>query len=497
MRNFQISSGERKQSPSYPQPQKSSLVSDTLKIVSGTAIAQVLNALATPFLARLYMPEEYGVFGTFTSFSLILSTIICLRYDIAIVLPKQDEDAVDLVRVSLISSIILSLVLGLLFTQSIVPLPTQIISQSLLEYKWVLAFNLIGMGFFQTFTFWSTRQKRYWWLSLARIGSTVITIILQISMAFFLGSTAMGLIFGFSAGFFISALIQFMPIWRKDFQIFFHSFSSLRLFENIKRYRKFPFVDSWNAILNAASWNLVPVLIFTLFSSSQAGYYSMAYRLIQVPVALISVAVGQVFYQHSSRVKENENELVRIASSVLRRLTALGLFPALLLTIIGKDLFTVFLGATWAEAGIYVQIMGIWLFFWFLSNPFSVLTGVMERQELAVVIEIINLVCRVLAILIGSYFGSIYLALGLFAGSGIIIFSGYTFVCLRLIHMPVRLVLKPLIEFAPVSIFLALSVLMVKIVYHPSPILMTTLGLIIASGYAILILHRGILNTLD
>jgi lipopolysaccharide exporter len=497
MRNFHTDEGDHESSPLPRDVQKNYWMPDVLKIVSGTAIAQALNALATPILSRLYLPEEYGIFGTFTSFSLILSTIICLRYDVAIVLPNRDEDAADLLRVSLASSLVLSLMIGLVFSLNIVSLPSQIISTSFLQYKWLLALNLVGMGFFQAFNYWSTRHKRYWWLSVARIGSTVVTLILQIGLALFLGSLVGGLIFGFLAGFFISAAIQFLPIWREDSRVIFHSFSASRLASNLKRYRKFPLVDSWNVFLNAASWNLVPVLIFALFSSTQAGFYAMAYRLIQMPVALISVAVGQVYFQHSSRVKENENELIKIAGSVLRRLTALGLFPALLLTIIGKDLFTVFLGETWAEAGVYVQIMGLWLFFWFLSNPFSVLTSVKERQGLAVTIEGINLACRVLSVVIGSYLGNIYLALVLFASTGILTFSGYALACLRLIHMPLRLIILPLVEFLPISIILALALWLVLVVFHPSPIFMTILGGLSAIGYAIFILRKGVFINAD
>jgi O-antigen/teichoic acid export membrane protein len=155
------------------------------------------------------------------------------------------------------------------------------------------------------------------------------------------------------------------------------------------------------------------------------------------------------------------------------------------------------LGEAWAEAGVYVQIMGLWLFFWFLSNPFSVLTSVKERQGLAVAIEGINLTCRVLSVVIGSYFGNIYLALGLFAGSGILIFSGYALVCLRLIHMPVRLILRPLVEFIPISFFLALILLLIGTIFHPSPILMTGIGGFTAIGYAIFILRRGIFKNVD
>ena len=99
--------------------------------------------------------------------------------------------------------------------------------------------------------------------------------------------------------------------------------------------------------------------------------------------------------------------------------------------------------------------------------------------------------------IIGGYFGNIHLALGLFAGSGILVFSGYALVCLRLINMPFRAIFKPLVEFIPFSILAAFILLLIRTTVHPSPLLMTTVGGIAAVGYAVVFLRKGILKSLD
>ena len=88
---------------------KSSLMSDVYKIVSGIGLAQLLIALATPVLSRLYSQSSFGISTVFISITLIISTVACLRYEFAILLPKEERDAVHLLRISLLSIILVSL----------------------------------------------------------------------------------------------------------------------------------------------------------------------------------------------------------------------------------------------------------------------------------------------------------------------------------------------------------------------------------------------------
>ena len=58
----------------------------------------------------------------------------------------------------------------------------------------------------------------------------------------------------------------------------------------------------------------------------------------------------------------------------------MGLFPFLLLTLIGKDLFGVIFGPRWEEAGVFTAILSLWAFFWFLSAPLSSVLDVLDEQ---------------------------------------------------------------------------------------------------------------------
>ena len=75
---------------------------NVLTLMSGTAIAQGLTLGFAPVLTRIYKPEDFGVLGLYISIVGILSVIICWRYELAIVLPRENKDAINILIMSVI-----------------------------------------------------------------------------------------------------------------------------------------------------------------------------------------------------------------------------------------------------------------------------------------------------------------------------------------------------------------------------------------------------------
>ena len=94
---------------SQPPPVKSSpFATDVLKLVTGTTIAQIIAILASPVLTRLLGPDAFGFFALFTSITAIIGVIACMRYELAIMLPKDDEAAANLLALSFLMVAIIS-----------------------------------------------------------------------------------------------------------------------------------------------------------------------------------------------------------------------------------------------------------------------------------------------------------------------------------------------------------------------------------------------------
>ncbi|SVD81723.1 uncharacterized protein METZ01_LOCUS434577, partial [marine metagenome] len=93
---------------------RSEFSKNVLTLVTGTTIAQAIPIAISPILTRIYTPEDFGVLALFISITTILGTIANGRYELAIVLPKRDNNALELTALSIIITIGFSLLLVIL-----------------------------------------------------------------------------------------------------------------------------------------------------------------------------------------------------------------------------------------------------------------------------------------------------------------------------------------------------------------------------------------------
>lgn len=77
--------------------QQSASSRNVLKLAGGTAGSQVIAMAAAVILTRLYGPESFGVLATFVSILALLNVVSSLRYELAIAVPEDDDEAVALV----------------------------------------------------------------------------------------------------------------------------------------------------------------------------------------------------------------------------------------------------------------------------------------------------------------------------------------------------------------------------------------------------------------
>lgn len=407
---------------------KTSFAGDVLTLVSGTTFAQILTILATPILTRLYGPEDFGLFALFLSITGIIGTIICLRYELSIMLPKSDEEAANLLGLSFVIALTLSIITIPFIWFGRYPIQNILKAPQLGTYLWLVPFFVFVSGVFLALEYWNSRTKHYKRLSVARVVRSVTSTGTQISAGFGGYATGGGLISASLGGQFVSTLILGGQIWKNDKSLFLRSISLKKMTEAMKRYRKFPLVDSWSALLNIISWQMPIFLLATFFSPVVVGFYSLGFRLLQLPMSFIGSSISQVFFQRASEAK-SEGTLSSLVENVFRLLVIIGMFPILTMTVVGSDIFSVIFGEIWTEAGVFTQILSIWAFVWFISSPLSTLWIILEKQEFGLKITFINLITRIASLWIGGVLGNARISLLLFSLSGVLV---YGYLCLKM-----------------------------------------------------------------
>lgn len=410
---------------------KTSFAGDVAKLVSGTTAAQIIGVLVTPLLTRLYAPEDFGVLALFTSIGSILTVVACMRYELAIMVSESDEEAANVLGVSLSFAVLFALVLVPVIRWGREPLLSWLNAPELGDYLWLVPGAVVLHAAYQALNYWNSRTKQFGRLSVARVTMSVTTHFVKLVAGYAGYATSGALVGATMSGTALTTAVLGGQIWHEDGRLFRHGIHWRRMLRAIKRHRKFPLYSTWSGLLNSISWQLPAFLLSAFFSSRTVGYYSLGFRILHLPMSLVGGAIAQVFFQRAVEAKQ-EGRLSEVVSNVFRWLTMIGLFPMLVLAIIASDLFIVVFGSEWAEAGRYTQILSVWAFFWFVSSPLSTLFSVLERQEYGLRIQVAIFASRLISLVAGGLLANAYIALALFSASGVLV---YGYLGFRIMHL--------------------------------------------------------------
>ncbi len=75
---------------------KSEFSKNVLTLMTGTTIAQAIPIAISPILTRIYTPEDFGVLAIFMAITAITGSISNAKYEQAIVLPKKEGEAINI-----------------------------------------------------------------------------------------------------------------------------------------------------------------------------------------------------------------------------------------------------------------------------------------------------------------------------------------------------------------------------------------------------------------
>jgi len=402
---------------------KGSFVRNVITLMTGTALAHALVVLAAPVLTRLYKPEDFGVLALFLSIVGILSVIACWCYELSIVLPEKEEDAANLLALSIMITTgmsLLTLVVVALFRHS---LATLLGAPEITFYLWLVPLSLLGFGFFQTFNYWCTRKKKFKYLAVQKIAQSTTTVGTQMCAGGFLKLGAGGLIGGNIIGNTLATAILGWKIWKVDKNIIRKSINPSKIRKQALKYKKFPRYSAPNGLLNTTSQQLPGILFTLFFGPIVLGYYYLAYRIFSVPMSLLGQAFAQVFYPKASEYYNTNADIKALVRNTYKVLLKISILPSIFLFMFAPTLFDFIFGENWRIAGEYLRLILPWLTIAFIVSPSTFIFPILNRQDIALSYEIVLFVARLISILVGglllksaTWAIGLYGTVGFFAG---------------------------------------------------------------------------------
>lgn len=379
-------------------------------LVGGTFGAQLIMVLAAPVLTRLYTPQDFGFLAVFVALLSLVSVIASLRYEFAIPLPDDDNEAAALLVLSLVMVLIVAALSAITVFLCRDMIAQMLNTPGLADYLYLVPLGTLFVGTYNVLYYWAIRMKEFTPLAKTRISQSVASVAIQLVGAP-LGSIALllGQIAGYATGLFSLSLRLLRSHWSV--------ITSVKLSNVIyvaRRHKKFPLFSIWTALFNTAGVQLPAILFAALFSPADAGIYMLANRVLTMPMQLLSPAIANVFFSDAAQAYR-EDKLESLVTNIHSRLAHIGMPPMLVLLIAGPDIFKQIFGPEWREAGVFAQWLVPWLYLVFITSPLSPIFGVLDKLAASMAFEGILLVVRMAAILAGAWLGDIMLAVAFFA----------------------------------------------------------------------------------
>ncbi len=179
---------------------------NVFKLISGNIIAQILGIITIPVITRLYSPGDYGVFQLIISISSIITIFSCLSYQLAIMLPKEDEDSINIVALCIMLTILISVISGILLTFFSDDIGKLLNSPDSSSYLVFVPIMVLTGGLFTVLSYWMSRRKKFGTIVGVQVTNLISSKIVQLGFGL-CSPSSLGLIAGFIIGYFSSLLI--------------------------------------------------------------------------------------------------------------------------------------------------------------------------------------------------------------------------------------------------------------------------------------------------
>lgn len=359
-----------------------------LKLFTGSVMAQAIPLAFEPILARLYTPSEFAVLALFISFSNLFAVVATGRYELAVMLPSGIRKAMDVVALSLMICLSVTL-FTVLF---IVVFKAQIIhllhNTSIEPFLFLVPVMVLLTGLYQTLNYWLSRNKLYSGVAASRVVQTVSGSSLSLLSGFFKAGV-WGLIISYLVGLSLSFVTLVSSVKRSDLVLLANSrWTDIKAVARI--YKDFPRINTLHAFTDILQQSLLIFLLSYFFTDTVVGSYSRTFRLMAAPASLIGAALGQVYFQQASRLYSRGESIASLTRRMMKHLAIVSLIGFGFVFFTGDDLFALILGSNWRVAGSYASAISPWLMLNMVISPVSSVPLITGYQKSAFSLSLIG-----------------------------------------------------------------------------------------------------------
>jgi O-antigen/teichoic acid export membrane protein len=399
------------------------LLRAVLTLVAGGAVAQALPLLLGPWLTRLYTPQQFGVYHLFAAVSANLAVVACARYEFALPLIADPDDAAAL------RGLCLRVLAGVTALSALGAVAWFALGGA--GWTGWLPLAVVVLGGLSLATLWATRAQAYRALAIARVVQYGGGALLQAGAAL-LGAGVQGLIVAPILAAAAAAGLLRLPLPGD-------AAPSTRRRELARRFRDFPLLNTPHAFMGALQDTAAIALIAAWQGPVAAGFWGLSLRYLKAPATLVGGAVSQALYPqlaaHGAAGADPHAPLrvTRAGRAAVRRvmagLAAIALPLVVLLWAAAPWAFERLFGHDWRGAGELARTLSLYIGVHFVAAPLAVVTLAWGAQAWALRLALVGQVAFVAALAAGLKLGGLTGA-GWGVSIAMVLYFGYYFLSL-------------------------------------------------------------------
>jgi len=375
--------------------------SQALSLAFLTYVAQAASIVIIPFMARVYAPEQYGLFAVYLAYLAVASVFSTWRYSMAIALPEDHRQAAIVVQACLAIIVAMTAV----FSSFVVAAEVGGYSSKISEFAgvplvifYLFPLGIMLAGFMNVLSGWSLRTSNAVHVGLARIVQILVGAGCQLFLGVYWEASVVSLVLGQLAGQLVSIAVQATLSHRETGGYYEWYGISNAVRAVLLKYKSLPQTLFQTDLMNALGKKTLPVFISVLFGSKLAGLLSFATNVINAPLAAITASIWQVSHNRLSRQEENKRSrtlvLIHNLSSYLFSLPVVAI-------IVFRDQLPLILGDAWKDLPEVVPFLAAMIFMNSVSNTTSYFV-VFRRFRQESMANILLTVLPIVSVVVGS-----------------------------------------------------------------------------------------------
>ena len=337
----------------------------------GVGAGPVLQLVATPWLSRIYSPEEFGSFALFLSSASVLMTITCLRYE-AVIPVVEDKFVKHATLVALFSAFVM-LLLSSVIVWTGVPHYLYQPFVKIGSQMWGIPVAAACGGIMLLVYYLTLRQGKYVLNAVMRSSQPMMFVVLAV------GLSGGGLI---QAQIFSWIFVAFVGLAYIARDVAFIRWKAL--WATAVRFRQYPTLLTITSLLDAAALAFPVFLISSAYGVEATGNFSQLQRLIGSPMLLGSAVIGQMFFKYSGELFRSGKSSGPLMWRSVKILGGMAMLLLLVLAIVGESMCKWLLGSGWRVDTLFILLVTFPLVFRTAISPISTVFLTHHRVGLGV-----------------------------------------------------------------------------------------------------------------